>query len=346
MRYGKTLKILLVLTLNLVIFFLTHNADAEELSGKYINNPDVNKFIDEMVKKHGFKKEYLEDIFSKTKVIKKAKVLMSNPAERKNTWEIYRNNMMHEIRVKNGIKYYKKYKNELEKAELKYGVPPHIIVGIIGVETNYGTSLIKYSAMDTIATFAFFYPRRADYFKRELEALFLFARKIDENPLSIKSSYAGAVGIPQFMPSNVLTYAVSGTGSNKIDIVNNNLDAIFSVANFIKKKKWIKGQPVALKVKVKGNQYKKYFTDSMCKDKMYTVKQLRRAGVIFPHSVSDDLKAILYSVEGKDGVEIHAAFHNFCSIFRYNPSRHYVMGVNVLGHTVAAHAGEPVLLSK
>lgn len=343
MNINRFKVLVLGIILTIVLFFIK-TGYTEEISGQYINDPNVKEFINNMVQKHGFDKKYLESLFEEAKVIKVAKRLMSSPAESRNTWETYRKNMLHEIRVKNGIKFYKNNKKLLEGAEKKYGVPPHIVAGIIGVETNYGKSLIRYRAMDTISTFAFFYPRRSEYFKRELEALLLFSRKIGKSPLEIKSSYAGAIGIPQFMPSNVLTYAVSGTGAKEIDIVNNNSDAIYSVANFIYKKNWNKGQPVALKVRVKGNRYKKFLTGKVCNNKMETVGTLKKNGIIFPRRVPNDLRANLYVVEGKNGQEVHAAFPNFCSVFRYNPSIHYVMGVNVLGHTVAAHAGEPVLV--
>lgn len=326
----------------IILFFLfTFNIDsyAELTAGKFKNNPDVDAFINEMVRKHGFSKSYLRDVFDNTMHSGFTPKFMNKPAETVNTWEIYRRNMVNDIRIGYGVDYFHKHRGELLKAQNQYSVPAHIISGIIGMETNYGHSPMRFRAIDSIATLAFYYPRRAKYFQAELEALFLFARKTDTNIFDIKSSYAGAIGIPQFMPSNVLTYAVSGTGSKHIDIINNHLDALYSVANFLKEKGWKTGEPVSIKVRVSGKGYKKYVVENPCKGNKVTVGTLKKAGVRFPFQVSNDLKAILFTVEGSYGTEYHAAFNNFCAVFRYNPSIHYVLGVNYLGNIVGSRAG-------
>lgn len=326
----------------IILFFLfTFNIDsyAELTAGKFKNNPDVDAFINEMVRKHGFSKSYLRDVFDNTMHSGFTPKFMNKPAETVNTWEIYRRNMVNDIRIGYGVDYFHKHCGELLKAQNQYGVPAHIISGIIGMETNYGHSPMRFRAIDSIATLAFYYPRRAKYFQAELEALFLFARKTDTNIFDIKSSYAGAIGIPQFMPSNVLTYAVSGTGSKHIDIINNHLDALYSVANFLTEKGWKTGEPVSIKVRVSGKGYKKYVVENPCKGNKVTVGTLKKAGVRFPFQVSNDLKAILFTVEGSYGTEYHAAFNNFCAVFRYNPSIHYVLGVNYLGNIVGSRAG-------
>lgn len=326
----------------IILFFLfTFNIDsyAELTAGKFKNNPDVDAFINEMVRKHGFSKSYLRDVFDNTMHSGFTPKFMNKPAETVNTWEIYRRNMVNDIRIGYGVDYFHKHRGELLKAQNQYDVPAHIISGIIGMETNYGHSPMRFRAIDSIATLAFYYPRRAKYFQAELEALFLFARKTDTNIFDIKSSYAGAIGIPQFMPSNVLTYAVSGTGNKHIDIINNHLDALYSVANFLKEKGWKTGEPVSIKVRVSGKGYKKYVVENPCKGNKVTVGTLKKAGVRFPFQVSNDLKAILFTVEGSYGTEYHAAFNNFCAVFRYNPSIHYVLGVNYLGNIVGSRAG-------
>lgn len=330
-------KIILITVLILNIF--TFSAYAELTSGKFTNNPDVDEFIDKMVKKHGFSKAYLKDVFDKTMHSGYTPKFMNNQAESVNTWETYRKNMVNDIRIGYGVEYFQKHRSELAKAQNQYGVPAHIISGIIGMETNYGHYPMRFRAIDTISTLAFYYPRRAKYFQGELEALLLFAKKTDTDIFEIRSSFAGAIGIPQFMPSNVLTYAVSGTGDKHIDIINNHLDALYSVANFLKKKGWKTGEPVSVKVSVKGSKYKKYVVSNPCKAEKVPVGVLKKAGVRFPFQVSNDIKAILFSVQGASGTEYHAAFNNFCAVFRYNPSIHYVLGVNYLGNTVGARAG-------
>lgn len=328
--------IFFIFLLSLTIFT---NSYAELTSGMFINNPDVDVFVERMVRQHGFSKEYMYDVFSKTMHSGFTPKYMNKPAETVNTWAVYRKNMLNDIRINYGVKYFKEHKYELLKAQNQYGVPAHIISGIIGMETNYGNSPMRFRAVDSIATLAFYYPRRAEYFQRELEALFLFTKKTDTNIFDIKSSYAGAIGIPQFMPSNVLTYAVSGTGDKHIDIINNHLDALYSVANFLKRKGWKTGEPVSIKVQVKGNKFNKYVTETPCNGYKVTVETLKKSGVVFPFQVPDETKAILFTVQGAGGKEYHAAFNNFCAVYRYNPSIHYVLGVNYLGNIVGSRAG-------
>lgn len=326
----------LIILLCLSIFGRSY---AELTAGKFTNNPDVDVFVAKMSAKHGFSQDYLYDVFDKTMHSGFTPKYMNKPAESVNTWAVYKKNMVNDIRIGLGVKYFKEHRKELAEAQKRYGVPAYIIAGIIGMETNYGYSPMKFRAIDSIATLAFYYPRRAEYFQRELEALFLFARKTDTNIFDIKSSYAGAIGIPQFMPSNVLTYAVSGTGDKHIDIINNHLDALESVANFLKKKGWKTGEPVSMKVKVKGRKFHKYVTETPCNGYKVSVSVLKKAGVLFPYYVPNDAKAILFTVQGAKGKEYHAAFNNFCAVYRYNPSIHYVLGVNYLGNIVGAKAG-------
>lgn len=335
-------KTVFILYIFIILSFSGSICFAELTSGKFINNPDVDNFTDFMVKKHKFDRKYLEDVFAQTMHSGFTPKYMNKPAETVNTWDIYKKNMLHEIRVRNGVEYFKKHRDELMKAQDAYGVPAHIIAGVIGVETNYGKAPIKFRAIDAISTLAFYYPRRAKYFQGELEALFLFARKTDTDIFSIKSSYAGAIGIPQFMPSNVLRYAVSGSGDKHIDIINNHLDALYSVANFISEKGWNKNEPVFVKVQVKGDKYEKYVTERPCRKEKVLVEDLKKAGVVFPFYIPNDLKGNLYTVQGINGREYLVGFNNFCAIFRYNPSIHYVMGVNFLGNIVSMLA-EPSL---
>lgn len=339
MLYTVMRKVLFLVTFCCLAVFSASYAETEFTAGKFINNPDVDIFINKISGKHGFSKSYLYDVFSKTMHSGFTPKYMNSPAEAENTWAVYKKNMVNDIRIDMGVKYFKKHKQELNKAQCKYGIPSYIIAGIIGMETNYGSSPMRFRAVDSIATLAFYYPRRAEYFQKELEALFLFARKTDTNIFDIKSSYAGAIGIPQFMPSNVLTYAVSGTANKHIDIINNHLDALYSVANFLKHKGWKTGEPVSMKVQVNSKKINKYVTETPCDGYKVTVGTLRKAGVKFPFYVPSDTKAILFTVIGEKGREYHAAFNNFCAVYRYNPSIHYVLGVNYLGNIVGAKTG-------
>lgn len=310
-------------------------AYADFTAGMFDNNEDVHKFINYMAEKHGFDKKYMLDTFSQTMHSGYTPKHMTNPSEKKHTWASYKKALHTNDRIDAGVKYYKHHYGALKEAEKKYGVSVSVILGIIGMETSYGRAPIKYRAIDTISTLAFYYPRRMEYFQRELEALFLFARKTDTNIFDIKSSYAGAIGIPQFMPSNVLDYAVSATNDKHIDIIANHADAIHSVARFLKARGFKKEHYTARRALLNHNsKYKKFLADKPCSAKLVAASRMRRANILMDKSIPNKEKGILFKLEGVKGDEYYIAFENFCPIFRYNPSLHYTMSVIELGDNV------------
>lgn len=329
------MKILKIKLITLIILLLALPAYAEYTHGMFEDNEDVKKFIDLMVKKHGFKKDYLESVFKETRHSGYTPKHMTNPSEKQHTWASYKKALHTEDRVQAGVKYYKMHYGALKEAEKKFGVSVSVILGIIGMETSYGRAPIRYRAIDTISTLAFYYPRRAEYFQRELEALLLFARKTDTDIFEIKSSYAGAIGIPQFMPSNVLDYAVSATNDKHIDIISNHADAIHSVASFLKARGFKPKHFTAKKVGINHNsKYKKFLVSKPCSSKLVATSRMKRANILFDKTVPNQEKGILFKLEGVRGDEYYAAFENFCPIFRYNPSLHYTMSVIELGENV------------
>lgn len=314
----------------LTIFFLFSYTEVfgEEI---FLKEPAVLEFIDMMTARHGFSKTWLTDIFSKARYIKSPAQSADKPAEALD-WITYSSRMISNLKIKQGMRYYRKHRNDLRMAQSVYGVPDYIIAGILGIETNFGMFKLRYRAADALASLAFFYPRRGQYFKNELEALLVYSRKHKIDPFSFTSSYAGAIGIPQFMPSNILLYAVDADNDGKADIIGNHKDAIYSVANFLKMHKWKKGKPVVEEVRLKGRGYKKYVRKNPCSSGgMATVGKLKNAGVIFPIKTVHKDKAALFALETHGGLKHYAAFENFCAVYRYNPSLRYAMAVNSLG---------------
>jgi membrane-bound lytic murein transglycosylase B len=202
--------------------------------------PGIPEFIDEMVAKHKFKRAELEKVFDVAQDVPSVLDAISKPSTSK-PWPEYRANFVNPQRIKLGLEFWHKYRKTLRRAELEYGVPQDIIVAVIGVETIYGQEAGNFRTLDALTTLAFEYPQRADFFRSELENFLLLAREQQFDLLSIKGSYAGALGIPQFMPSSYRVYAVDFNGNRRINLLQEDKDAIGSVANFLKVFGWISG---------------------------------------------------------------------------------------------------------
>jgi membrane-bound lytic murein transglycosylase B len=218
-----------LLTLSLAV----QSAQAAEL-------PGIPEFIDEMAAKHHFKRKELEKVFAHAQYLPVVIDTISRPATLK-PWLEYRANFVNPERIRLGIKFWNKYRQTLQRAEKKYGVPQEIILAVIGVETVYGRDAGNFRTLDALTTLAFAYPRRADFFRNELENYLLLAREQQLNLLAIRGSYAGALGIPQFMPSSYRIYAVDFNGNHRIDLLREARDAIGSVANYLQNYGWDTG---------------------------------------------------------------------------------------------------------
>ena len=202
--------------------------------------PGIPDFIDEMVAKHHFKRNELDNLFERAQHRPEIIEAITRPATIK-PWPEYRAAFVNARRVKLGVEFWDKYHLTLQRATRQYGVPPEIIVAIIGVETIYGKNAGSFRTIDALTTLAFDYPRRAPFFRSELENYLLLARDQEFDLLAVRSSYAGALGIPQFMPSSYRNYAVDFNDNHKIDLLHEDRDAIGSVANYMKAYGWIAG---------------------------------------------------------------------------------------------------------
>ncbi|MGA8862288.1 MAG: lytic murein transglycosylase B [Gallionella sp.] len=199
--------------------------------------PGIPEFIDQMVARHNFQRSELESAFAHAQLVQPVIDAISRPSTAK-PWPEYRANFVNPQRIRMGLAFWKKYRKTLQRAERKYGVPQDIIVAVIGVETIYGQDDGNYRTLDALTTLAFEYPPRADFFRSELENFLLLARDQQLDLLAIRGSYAGALGIPQFMPSTYRTYAVDFNGNRRINLLRENTDAIGSVANYLKEVGW------------------------------------------------------------------------------------------------------------
>ena len=290
----------------------------------YSARQDVVEFIKYMSEKHSYEKSYLESLFKNAEYQEKVVRIMDRQPEGTMTWERYKGIMVNKSRISAGREFIGLYKEQLIKAEQIYGVPAEIIAAIIGIETRYGRIKGNTRVIDSLSTLAFDYPRREKFFKVQLEEFLLLSREEKFNPEEIKGSIAGAMGYGQFMPDSYRNYAVDFDNDGVRDILNNPLDAIGSVANFLNKKgKWKPNTPIAMKAKVNNqseplkSSFKPYMTDS----------ELNKLGLVASEAIPSNLKFVPFSLELEDGYEYWLGFDNYQSISRYNRSKLYVMAV-------------------
>lgn len=318
----------LTLNLSLLISLLL---PASVIASDYSDKKAVKTFIKEMVKKHKFNKQYLEKLFSQAKLYDSILEAIARPAESK-PWYQYRPIFVTDKRAKGGIAFWKKNADALARAEKQYGIPQEIIVAIIGVETRYGKHAGSYPVFDSLATLAFAYPPRATFFKSELEQFLLMTREENFDARELVGSYAGAMGMPQFISSSFRRYAVDFDGDGKRDLWTNPTDAIGSVANYFKKHRWVTGQPVTHKVDVHGTRHGKLITKSL--KPSHTQLELLVNGVILPSKLDKSLKGKLLKLKNEKNSEYWVAWNNFYVITRYNHSALYSMAVYQLSQKI------------
>jgi membrane-bound lytic murein transglycosylase B len=307
------------------------------LAGDYQQSPQVAEFVGEMTRDYGFASEQLVGMFAE--VERKQVILdaISRPAEKVKQWKDYRPIFITDARINKGVEFWKQHEATLARAEAEYGVSAHVIVAIIGVETSYGGNTGSYRVMDALSTLAFDYPPRAPFFRKELREFLLLTREEQVEPLSLKGSYAGAMGLPQFMPSSFRAYAVDFDGDNYINIWTNPVDAIGSVASYFNRHGWQPGQPVISAATVKGAQAEQGLTVGL--DPVKTVAELRALGWTSADPLADELPVTAFRLEGAEGAEHWLGLPNFFVITRYNRSVMYAMAVNQLAELLVEARG-------
>ncbi|MDA8482200.1 MULTISPECIES: lytic murein transglycosylase B [Pseudomonas] len=312
-------------------------AAAPALSGDYEGSPQVAEFVAEMTRDYGFAGEQLVDLFRE--VERKQSILdaISRPAERVKPWKEYRPIFITPARIQKGVTFWNQHADALARAEKEYGVPAQVIVAIIGVETFYGGNTGNFRVIDALSTLGFDYPPRADFFRKQLKEFLLLAREEQVDPLMLKGSYAGAMGLPQFMPSSFRAYAVDFDGDGHIDIWNNPVDAIGSVASYFKRHGWVHGAPVVSRAQVRGERIDEGLTQGL--DPVKNVGDLRTLGWASGDALRDDVPVTAFRLEGDEGAEYWMGLPNFYVITRYNRSAMYAMAVHQLSELLVNARG-------
>ncbi|MEN8213486.1 MAG: lytic murein transglycosylase B [Pseudomonadota bacterium] len=289
------------------------------------------QFVTRMAAKHGFDAALLSQQLQQARHRPSIIKAMSRPAEAK-PWHQYRAIFLKQKRIEAGRAFMRKYRKELQRAEETYGVPPHIIAAIIGVETLYGENTGSYPVLEALRTLAFGYPKRAKFFRSELEHYLLMAREESLDPLAPKGSYAGAMGMPQFMPSSFREYAVDFDGNGKRDLWYSPADVIGSVGNYFSRHDWRSGEPVAFKLDKRppglplGNR--------RGQKPNVTTGSIIKTGAELPREVAALGKAAILEYQQKNNREYWLGMHNFYVITRYNHSNLYAMAVYQLAQEI------------
>ncbi|HET7201820.1 MAG TPA: lytic murein transglycosylase B [Steroidobacteraceae bacterium] len=296
--------------------------------------PEIAQFIADVSHRHGFGPGPLAAMLAKAESRPAILQAISRPAERTLTWDEYRGKFLTERRIERGVAVQAERRAELEQAAQATGVPVEILLAIVGVETLYGENTGKYRVADALATLAFDYPPRAPFFRGELEQFLLMTREEGLDPLVPLGSYAGAMGIPQFMPTSFRKWAVDGDGDGARDLWNDWADVFASVGNYLKAHGWEAGAPVMVPADATGAELAGVEFGKIGLTE--TVGSLRKRGVKFETSLPDKTPAALVALAVGFGNEYRVGFANFHAITRYNRSHMYASAVNDLAQAIGA----------
>ncbi|WP_246190269.1 lytic murein transglycosylase B [Pandoraea captiosa] len=324
--------------------------EEEVIPQRYAANPEVDAFINDIVARDGFNRSELQKVFSRVVFSQTAARLAAPPATpgQKN-WTNYEKRFLDNTRINGGVRFWNQNAAALSRAAREYGVPEEIIVAIIGVETIYGRNMGNFRTIDALTTLAFDYPparnrsERMALFRKELENLLLYARERSVDPFSIYGSYAGAIGIPQFMPSSIRNYAVDYSGDGKINLTSDVADAIGSVANFLKQHGWQPGQPVVWNIaNDRGSQGLAEAGADGQPEPHWKLSDFIKAGMLMNEprldvgSALDTPVLIVDLPTPGQATQYRMGLTNFYVLTRYNRSFFYAMSVYDLADAIKA----------
>ena len=321
--------------LGLCALFFASALTAAEAQPSYANRPEVRAFMQEMVQRHGFVAGELDFIFARARRLDVALKAVATPASAR-AWASYRANFVNDRQISAGVEFWRLHQAALARAAKEYGVPEEVIVAIIGIETFYGRQTGRWRVIDALTTLAFDYPPRAPYFRGELENYLVISRDRGTDVFSVRGSWAGAIGIPQFMPGSYMKFAVDFDGDGHVDLSANPVDAIGSVANFLRQHGWKPGEIVVLDAEVKGDAFRTYADGSVTP--RHTLEELAKAGATAKVAgIPADAKAALIELETPGRAsEFRLGFDNFYVITRYNRSSFYASAVADLAAALRA----------
>ena len=321
-------------------------AQQQQSGPLYATRPEAMQFADDLAARRDLDRDWVRDAIGQAQYNATVSRLMQPPAKAfvKN-WRVYRSRFIDPIRIEAGVRFWRANEATLRKAELEYGVPPEIIVGIIGVETIYGRDTGSFRVMDALATLAFDFPanhprarERSEFFKGEIEQFLTLQNRLGANPFDARGSFAGAMGMPQFMPSSWIKYAVDFDGDGSINLWDSPADVIGSVASYFKAFNWQPGMPTHYPVSFDKSRLD--MDALMAPDILptFSVQSFTAKGAVLegPALEHKGPLALIELLNGPDAPQYVAGTENFYAITRYNWSSYYAMSVIELGREVAS----------
>jgi len=318
-----------VFVLCLSIFCTSVNAITDDEINRV---PLMQKFIQQMVSQFRFEEKEVLQWLHQTQTQPEIIKTISKPLESK-SWTVYRHAFITNARVNAGASFWEHQHETLMRAQEQFGIPARITLAILGVETNYGKKQGNYRIPDALATLAFYYPSRSEFFFDELKTYMVLARELRMYPFTVKGSYAGAMGQPQFMPTSYMDYGIDYDGDGRVDLIHSTKDSIGSIANYLKMHGWRREQPIVARISFKKNNHTNRFVHSY-HGKTLTVARWRALGAQVDPELSGKLHGRLMAFPIHGHKEYWLAFNNFDVIMTYNKSPLYAMAVYQLAHEV------------
>jgi peptidoglycan lytic transglycosylase B len=321
------------------ILLLVSLACSLSAAAQGVNSSARAAFIDKMVAQHKFDRAAITALLDEAVIDKTILDTMARPAERVVPWFEYRKIFLTEERIAAGVRFWGGHADTIQQVAERYGVAPEMIVAIVGIETYFGTRMGRYRVLDALATLAFAYPPRAEFFTSELESFLLLTREESVDPKVALGSYAGAMGAGQFIPSSYRAYAVDADADGKRDLWSNWNDALGSVANYFAEHNWKAGEPVMERA-IRPES----FTGPEPSNKLTldgTVGSVTKMGYVFTTTLPTDAPAAPYSYEAEGGgSEYWIGYHNFTVVTRYNRSTKYALAAFQLSEAIRARYSE------
>lgn len=302
----------------------------------YLTRADVRAFIEAMRAEHGIAPAAVESVLRAARhepvVVRLIGPPPSSAPSPARSYARYREKFLTPSLIAEGLQFRARHEQDLRRAQDEFGVPAEVILGILGVETWYGRNTGSFRAIDALVTSAFDGVRRQDFFRQELEELLLLARERGMDPLVIKGSYAGAMGLPQFMPSSYRKYAVDYDGDGSIDLLNSPTDAIGSIASYIKAFGWIPGETPTASVRLLPGSESELVSGL---ERVHDVLEVQGKGVVFSGSEPPAGPCSIFELPTPgQASKFRAGFTNFEVITRYNRSTFYASAVLELAQAI------------
>lgn len=319
----------------------------------YLLRDDAMRFADEVAERRNLDRDWTRAAIGQALYLPNVPRLMLPPARgTAKNWRVYRSRFIDPVRIRAGVRFWQRNQATLARAQAEFGVPPEIIVGIVGVETIYGQNMGSFRVIDALATLAFDFPAahpraeaRQAFFRDELEQFLSLTQRTGMDPTTPLGSYAGAMGMPQFMPSSWVRWAIDYDGDGRIDLWNSEADVIGSVANYFKGYGWRPGLPTHYEVRLPADADLDALLAPDILPSFTPASFTAKGARLGPDAMAHPGQLALIELQNGDpalpgNAPVYVAgTENFYVITRYNWSSYYAMSVIDLGAEVAAALG-------